>query len=140
MRIPLSLILVFVLPLALGQCVLTNTDPGYTALLRVAERNPSPNAIVGMWHREDHRMMLKESTTSYLFKSDGTLHVIGQAVMLGAVGESPRNVLRYRYLGQGVWSIVGSDVTLRISQGKLLFRLPVPQYNDFIHYVFERQG
>lgn len=91
-----------------------------------------------MWHRLDKRTMLNGSTTSYLFKSDGTMHIIGQSLLLGRVGDH-RQSYPYRYVGQGVWRVIGTDITLRISQDKLLFRLPIPQFNDFILYVFERK-
>jgi len=128
------------LPLILSQCVLSNTDPGFAALERTAEVNPSPRAIRGMWHRQDTRALTGDSTTSMLFRSDGTVLSKGQMVMMGRVKDAPVEVRRYSYAGRGVWKINGTNATAKISQGKLLFYYPIPQYNDMIRFIFERKA
>ncbi|MGV3660427.1 MAG: hypothetical protein ACO1TE_09575 [Prosthecobacter sp.] len=133
------LFLGLLVPFLLSQCVLTNTDPGYLELEKTADRNPSPDAIVGMWHRVDSRKVLKDSTTSYLFKSDGTMHALNQTLLLGMGGSAPRQSNHYYYAGNGVWRLRNSNIQYRISHGKLLFHWAVPQTYELIRYVFERQ-
>jgi hypothetical protein len=136
----IRLLSIVILPLTLSQCVLSNTDPGFAALERTAELSPSPRAIHGMWHRRDTRLTMGDSTTSLLFRADGTVLSKGQMVMLGQAKDAPMEVKRYKYVGGGVWRITGTNATMKVSQGKLLFYYPIPQYYDEIRFVFERKA
>lgn len=72
-----------------------------------------------------------------MFHGDGTLEVVGQVLIFGRASDSNQK-LRYRYLGNGVWQVVGTQMEFRIAMGRLLMRLPIPQYYDCIQYVFVR--
>lgn len=72
-----------------------------------------------------------------MFHADGTLETVGQVLVLGR-GSDTHQKLRYRYAGNGVWQVVGTAMEFRISMGRLLMRLPIPQYYDVIQYVFVR--
>lgn len=121
----------------LTQCVLTNTDPSYVSLEQSAIRDPSPQAIIGMWHRLDHRKAAQDSTTSLMFHRDGTLETVGQVLLFGRSSDSHQKQ-RYRYVGDGVWQVIGTRMEFRLSMGRLLMQLPIPQYSDCIRYVFVR--
>ncbi len=112
----------------LSNCV--SYDPGYKELKPLAETNPDPKAIVGMWHRagsQDFRFESGEVRNSLLFKSDGTaMMVYHQRGKL--VKEHDQNFhFFWRYVGGGVWMIRwtqnGPDIDTdlhQIAQGKLL--------------------
>ncbi|MGV3660428.1 MAG: hypothetical protein ACO1TE_09580 [Prosthecobacter sp.] len=129
------------LTLMLSQCVWSNTDSGYFTLFDARDYNPSPHAIVGMWHRQDKRFSHDGSTMSLLFKRDGTMHVIGQSVLLrgGLVETKEREVYRYQYFGGGGWVVPGTKIIITISQGKLLFSMPFIEGFDYFNYIFQRQ-
>ncbi len=134
-----ALIAAVILPLALSSCVLSNSDPNFAALANTAEANPSPTAIVGMWHRRDTRAMPGGSTMSFLFQSDGTMISQGRSKLAGADMGRTVETHRYYYAGGGIWLMADDRGKFALSQGHLLFVYPIPEYYDEIRFVFDRK-
>lgn len=108
-------------------CLLTScaTDSGYRELAATAEKNPSRDAIVGMWHRKWSDGMGLQHKVSILVRKDGTglesFHGAGWAI--GGEHESVKE-FTWEYRGDGVWTMKypewGLVYTCSYSQGKLL--------------------
>ncbi len=100
-------------------------DPNYQKLLPLAETNPDPEAIVGMWHRKSTDYIGAIYRQSYLFNRDGTglLAFHSSDFLLGATEQDLP--FTWKYHGGGVWKsrfTNGASIELRLSQGKLLRR------------------
>jgi hypothetical protein len=97
-------------------------DPNYQNLLPLAEKNPAPDAIVGMWHRKSTDYLGGMYRQSYLFNRDGT-GILSFHTSDFLLGSSEQNLsLVWKYHGGGIWKYTqeGATFTLRLSQGKLL--------------------
>jgi hypothetical protein len=108
-------------------CLLAScaTDKGYSTLAATAEKNPSKDVIVGMWHRKWSDGMGLHHQVSILVKPDGTglesFHGAGWAI-----GGTHENVkpFKWEYFGNGVWKMNYYQhnlvYTCSYSNGKLL--------------------
>jgi len=112
--------------LLLLSCVLsscTMNDPQYKTLIASAEKNPRPDAIVGMWFDTTPAAWSKTRTTMQVQPS-GT--VFYRTVLSVAPDEPSESTFGWRYLGRGVWTVSTakdpSDAEWRLSQGRLLVR------------------
>ena len=67
-------ILPLLIALTLASCASSQLAPGDQQIVANAETNPSPNAIVGMWHTEYKLAFGKYDILHYsiLFRADGT--------------------------------------------------------------------
>ncbi len=99
-------------------------DPNYQKLIPLAEKNPDPEVVVGMWHRKSHDYMGGVYRQSYLFNRDGTglLSFYSSDFLLGS---SEQNIpFTWKYHGGGLWKLRynedGATFSLQLSEGKLL--------------------
>lgn len=76
-------------------------DYGYSKLVTLADKNPSPDRILGMWH-QDQRWFTFDSTSSWLFSKDGS------AVLRQKIDEYEGTTFpsfKWRFEGNGLWNI-----------------------------------
>lgn len=126
MKIPTKsvaeLILAFAVLSSLSGCAIREDSTYYSQLAPRAETNPSPTAIVGMWHYNgDSRA--KKSSTSLLFRSNGEGLYRGRYQytdgVFSTVGEMTPTEFTWHYEGGGKWSdSIGG--TYQMADGKLL--------------------
>jgi hypothetical protein len=105
-------------------------DSEYRELAAVAETNPKPQAIVGMWHRRASDGWGMQVRESYLFNRDGTglLDYHHRDPLVGT--EDKTMPFTWTYAGGGIWKTKYTDPDpaysyipeWRISQGKLLLK------------------
>lgn len=79
-------------------------DYGYSKLVTLADKNPSPDRILGMWH-QDQRWFTFDSTSSWLFSKDGS------AVWRQKIDEYDGTTIpnfKWQFEGNGLWHIDNS--------------------------------
>ena len=103
-------------------------DPKYQEFEQRAERNPSPTAIVGMWHKPN-------PPQSALFTSDGKLYwkaAVGIGHLIDPNYLPPP--MAYEYVGDGVWTISNDKLwKFKVSGDHLLVTS-----TGLINQVFDR--
>ena len=108
----------------LAQC--SSTDTGFERLEATAATNPSRDAIVGMWHRNEDSTLM----TSYLFSGDGTgvyRGVFKDPDPIFNLSDESQLDFKWTYTGGGYWQIVytkypSTPISARTSGSHLLFR------------------
>lgn len=104
----------------------TMYDPKYLDLKQQANRNPSPTAIVGMWHRPGPGAM------SYLFTSEGKFYDRSANSKFWG-GDKLSDPRTYTYNGNGVWADPNWNVNFEVAGEYLLVSFP-----PNIGFVYER--
>jgi hypothetical protein len=122
-----SLLTLLAALLTLSSCA--NFDLEYSKLEAVAETNPKPDAIVGMWHRKATDGWGLQLRQSFLFNRDGTGvdSYYHSDWMIGQAEQTTR--FTWNYAGNGVWRTKSTEAhgatwELRMSQGKLIRKAP----------------
>jgi hypothetical protein len=118
-----SLLTLLAALLTLSSCA--NFDLEYSKLEAVADTNPKPDAIVGMWHRKATDGWGLQLRQSFLFNRDGTGvdSYYHSDWMIGM--QEATYKFTWKYAGNGVWRTQSPDISnydweWRISQGKLI--------------------
>lgn len=73
-------------------------DPEWNALQAKVDRNPTSDALVGLWHRDGTGKNIGDADISILFKRDGTAFYTNQIAKRSFD-------LTYSYQGNGVWGV-----------------------------------
>jgi hypothetical protein len=97
-----TLLFLFAL-LSLASCA--STDPSFQSLAAVAETNPKPDAIVGLWHRKASYGMGGKSSSTLLCRSDGTIlrDILATDALSHTDDQDTSGKWTWHYQGGGVW-------------------------------------
>lgn len=94
-------------------------DAQASGLMQQVERNPSPTAVVGMWHTNTQNLK-----TTLLFKSDGQVFVKDTNV---GGQDHPVESYSYSYKGNGLWEIEsaeGAHLHVYVANDRLITETP----------------
>lgn len=93
--------------LAVGLPSCATSDPGAEALKAQINKNPKPDAIVGLWHRKYAGDPRTPVTGTFCFNSNGTAYYLSKSgAILDLRGDESVLRYEYHYQGGGVWNLV----------------------------------